>query len=314
MAALETTCASIQTQDDRLFVDEAQLAAAAFLAGYSGRTLDGYQHDVRMFFGWARQQGFDVLRARRPHIELYRSAMEERGLAPATIDRRLSTVCGFYRFAPIDGRSRPTRRSTSPAQGAAQGRARHGPGRARHVPVHRGPFDRDHAALAVLLGLNGLRVSEACATNVEDLGFQRGQRTLAIVCKGNKPATVSAHASGSARTIDLARRRTGHQGPILCPRDGRRRTVPPRTGGCQRSTSEPGSTGSTHTCSWPNSLWPPLMPARLSVTHRSPPATPTRNDHDLRPPSGELHRHAAYVVLAFVARRLTASPSALKRC
>ena len=30
-------------------------------------------------------------------------------------------------------------------------------------------FDRDHAALAVLLGLNGLRVSEACATNIEDV-------------------------------------------------------------------------------------------------------------------------------------------------
>jgi site-specific recombinase XerD len=30
--------------------------------------------------------------------------MEERGLAASTIDRRLSTVCGFYRFAHIDGR------------------------------------------------------------------------------------------------------------------------------------------------------------------------------------------------------------------
>jgi hypothetical protein len=30
--------------------------------------------------------------------------MDERGLAPATIDRRLSTVCGYYRFAHIDGR------------------------------------------------------------------------------------------------------------------------------------------------------------------------------------------------------------------
>jgi hypothetical protein len=30
--------------------------------------------------------------------------MEDRGLAASTIDRRLSTVCGFYRFAHIDGR------------------------------------------------------------------------------------------------------------------------------------------------------------------------------------------------------------------
>ena len=47
-------------------------------------------------------------------------------------------------------------------------------------------FDRDHAALAVLLGLNGLRVSEACGTNIEHLGFQRGHRTLRILGKGNK--------------------------------------------------------------------------------------------------------------------------------
>lgn len=39
-------------------------------------------------------------------------------------------------------------------------------------------IDRDHAALAELLCLNGLRVSEACATNVEDLAFERGHRTL----------------------------------------------------------------------------------------------------------------------------------------
>src|ERR671912_202357 len=39
-------------------------------------------------------------------------------------------------------------------------------------------FDRDHAALAFRLGLNGLRVSEACATNIEDLGIERGHRTL----------------------------------------------------------------------------------------------------------------------------------------
>ena len=30
--------------------------------------------------------------------------MEERGLAASTIDRRLSTACGIYRFAHIDGR------------------------------------------------------------------------------------------------------------------------------------------------------------------------------------------------------------------
>jgi integrase len=80
--------------------------------------------------------------------------------------------------------------------------------------------DRDHAALAVLLGLNGLRVSEACATNIEDLGFERGHRTLRIVGKGNKPATVP-FVPRTARTIDLAVGER-HEGPTLRRRDGQR--------------------------------------------------------------------------------------------
>jgi site-specific recombinase XerD len=52
----------------------------------------------------AADNGVDVLAATRPHIELFRACMEQRGLAASTIDRRLSTVCGFYRFAHIDGR------------------------------------------------------------------------------------------------------------------------------------------------------------------------------------------------------------------
>ena len=45
-------------------------------------------------------------------------------------------------------------------------------------------FALDHAALAVLLGLNGLRVSEACATDIEDLKLERGHWTLRIMGKG----------------------------------------------------------------------------------------------------------------------------------
>ena len=76
----------------------AHLAAAAFLARYRGRTLDAYRYDLRGFFQWASDVGLDVLSATRPHIELYRVATEARGLAASTIDRRLSTVCGYYRL------------------------------------------------------------------------------------------------------------------------------------------------------------------------------------------------------------------------
>jgi len=131
--------------------------------------------------------------------------MEERGLAASTIDRRLSTVCGFFRFAHIDGRI-----PSNPAQYVRRPQVH--PSNARGLDRSElgvflftaEQYDREHAALAVLLGLNGLRVSEACATNVEDLGLERGHRTLQILGKGNKPATIPL-VPRTARTIDCTR-------------------------------------------------------------------------------------------------------------
>src|SRR5437764_7632933 len=111
MTTLEKPTTTLWRREDATPFDEAHVAAAAFLARSSGRTLDAYRHDLRTFFQWSGDVGLAVLEATRVHIELYRAALEERRLARTTIDRRLSTVCGFYRFAHIDGRI-----STNPAQ------------------------------------------------------------------------------------------------------------------------------------------------------------------------------------------------------
>lgn len=147
--------------------------------------------------------------------------MEARGLAATTIDRRLSTVCGFYRFAHIDGRI-----ASNPAEYIRRPKVH--PSDARGLErAELGQFlfaaeriDHAHAALAVLLGLNGLRISEACSADIENLGFERGHRTLRIVGKGNKPAVIPL-VPRTARTIDLAiGERTS--GPILVRHDGSR--------------------------------------------------------------------------------------------
>jgi integrase len=98
-------------------------------------------------------------------------------------------------------------------------------------------FDHSHGALTDLLGLNGLRVSEASGSNVEDLGLDRGHRTLRIVGKGSKPAVIPL-VPRSARTIDLAfgERR---EGPILL----------------RASDGAPVSATSTRTCCGRRSSW-----------------------------------------------------------
>jgi integrase len=108
---IQSSATTLRASGVEFEVDEAQTAAVSCLARYSRRTLEAYRHDLRGFFQWATDHGIAVLVASRAHIELFRAWMEDRGLAAATIDRRLSTVCGFYRFAHIDGRIR-----SNPAQ------------------------------------------------------------------------------------------------------------------------------------------------------------------------------------------------------
>lgn len=276
------------------------MAAAAFLARYSGRTLDAYRHDLRAFFQWSRDVGLKILAATRPHIELYRVSMEERGLAASTIDRRLSTVCGYYRFAHIDGRisSNPAqyvrRPKVQPSEGHGMDRTELG---AFLFAAER--FDHPHPALAVLLGLNGLRVSEACRTNIEDLDFRRGHRTLHIIGKGNKPAVIPLPRT--ARAIDLA---VGERqaGPIICRRDGQRldrRTAHRWVG----SIGKRAGLGAVH----PHMLRAgfimaaldagvPLRDVQIAARHADPRTTTV---YDRR--RENFDRHAAYVVVAFVA-------------
>ena len=83
--------------------DETRLAVAGFLARYSGPTRKSYATDLRQYFAWCARVGLEVFATKRPHIELWARDMEDRGLARATIGRRLSTIAGFYRFAVIDG-------------------------------------------------------------------------------------------------------------------------------------------------------------------------------------------------------------------
>ena len=301
MTTLATMSMVMEIRQSEAGFDEAQVAAVAFLARYSGRTLEAYRHDLRMFFQWAGDHGLEVLKASRPHIELYRSAMEERELAASTIDRRLSTVCGFYRFAHIDGRI-----PSNPAQYVRRPKVQPGDGHG----MDRGElgtflftaerFDRDHAALAVLLGLNGLRVSEACGTNVEGLGLQRGHRTLRMLGKGNKPATIPL-VPRAARTIDLAVGER-HQGPILRRRDGQR--LDRRTAHrWVRSIGKRAGLGAVH----PHMLRAgfimaaldagvPLRDVQIAARHADPRTTTI---YDRR--RENFDRHAAYVVVASVA-------------
>jgi integrase/recombinase XerD len=206
----------------RPLFDDARLAIAGFLARYSGATRVSYSADLKYFFRWCAECHLEVFAARRGHLELWARMMEDRGLARGTISKRLSTVAGFYRFAVIDGIiehspaeyvRRPKVDTESPMSGLdrmelgafiAQGQAA-------------GPVDH---ALACLLGLLGLRISEACNINIEHLSQQRGHRTVTVLGKGAKLAVIPLPPR-VARAVDAAAD-DRIEGPLLLTRAGNR--------------------------------------------------------------------------------------------
>jgi site-specific recombinase XerD len=185
--------------------DDERLALTGFIAGYRGATRDAYTLDLRQFIAWCTNHHLALFEVRRSDIECYARALEDRGLARATVARRLCTVAGFYRYAEEEGLL-----TTSPAVHVRRPRLdyeSHAIGLDRNevgallVAAGLGPAN-EHALLS-LLALNGLRVSEATGANIESLGLERGHRTLTIVRKGGKIVTIPL-APRTARAVDLA--------------------------------------------------------------------------------------------------------------
>jgi site-specific recombinase XerD len=205
------------------YLDVTKLAITGFLARYREPTLTAYTLDLRTFLGWCRCNDVDMLRASRGQLELYVRHLESRGYAKATVARRFGTVATFFKYAVID--------ELIPANPAAAVTRPHVPweGQKRTVlhPLEfagllaaaraSGPIDH---ALVCLLGMLGLRVSEACNANITDIRYESGYELLHIVGKGAKHADIPMPIP----VLRAVREATdGRQsGPILRSRTGRR--------------------------------------------------------------------------------------------
>lgn len=196
--------------------------AAAWLVGHSARTRAAYLADLRDYGRFCEGVGLDPLAAHRAHIDAYKADLEGRGLSPATVARRLSALAGFYGYAqdegliarsPVARVKRPRVGSESPTLGLDVPEL----GRFLEAAAKAGPRDN---ALASLLALNGLRVSEICEAEASDLETVRGHRTLTVTRKGGRRAVVAlAPRTVEALEAHLAGRESG---PLLLDNGGGR--------------------------------------------------------------------------------------------
>jgi integrase/recombinase XerD len=207
---------------DEMFTTEEEQALVGFLAGYGGLTREAYQLDLRQWVGWCAERQVALFGARRADIEGFGRHLEACGRARATVARRLCTIACFYRYAEEEGLipNSPAvhvRRPRLDYESHATGLDRNEVGA---MLVAAGLGGAQEHALLSLLALNGLRVSEAIGANIEQLGLERGHRTLTILRKGGKIVTIPL-APRTARAVDLA---IGERsdGPIFQAADGSR--------------------------------------------------------------------------------------------
>ena len=79
---------------------DATVHIAEFVEGYSSAaTRAAYVSDLSLWLGHCRDQSRGLFEVRRADIESYARQLEAAGLAPATVNRRLATITGFYRWA-----------------------------------------------------------------------------------------------------------------------------------------------------------------------------------------------------------------------
>ncbi|MCX5064292.1 site-specific integrase [Micromonospora lupini] len=199
-----------------------RVAVSAFLGRYRGQTRVHTESDLRVFLRWCSDHELDPLSAARVDVERYvRWLQDVRRYQPSTVSRRLSVVVGFYRVcvidailehSPADYVRRPTVPAESPTLGLGHLQFE------ALVTAARLSANPNDFALVALLGLLGLRIFEACGSNIADLGEEHGHRVLGVRGKGAKVVLVPlppAVARAIDRAVDERRFR-----PCLDPRLG----------------------------------------------------------------------------------------------
>lgn len=196
--------------------DPLTLAIAGYLARYRGSTLNDYTRDLRVYLDWCDRNDLRPLQALRGHIELYVRWLEGTGWSSSTINRRVTVVCGFYKYAALDDLV-----VKDPAVSVDRPRVRR---EEQHRPFlntlefaallqaarRAGPIPH---ALVALLGLSGLRISEACSLNVDSVQVEQGYDTIRFIGKGSKAALVPLPLPVARAVREVIGDRT--EGPLL---------------------------------------------------------------------------------------------------
>lgn len=210
-----------------LFGDDDPLPAiggAWVAASRSRHTRRSRRTGLLLWSTYCRTSGNHPLTARRPLADAYARWLETQTVArgkrkgeplgDAARAQRLATAGGFYKYAldveaaernPFSGVQRP---EVDPDESPTEGLLPEETERLLTAARDRSPRA---AAIVLLLYLVGMRIDELLALQVEDLGYDRGHRTLPLRLKGGRIKRVPiAPPAVHALDVYLAGRTSGH--------------------------------------------------------------------------------------------------------
>ena len=205
---------------------EAFLRHLSLERGLSPHTVSAYRSDVSSLAVFLERGGGGLAAATYPQLRRWLAHLRTRGYAPTTVARRGAAVRTFYSWAARRGEvaadpaallSHPASAGRLPAVLKAS--------EAERLALSPDPADpvglRDRAALELLYGC-GLRVSELCGLDVEDLELP--SRRVRVMGKGSKARVVPlGDFAAEAVATYLARGRPA----FVDPADGPGHAAPP---------------------------------------------------------------------------------------
>jgi integrase/recombinase XerD len=190
----------------------------------SEHTRAAYRRDIASWLAWCETRGTAPLAATFLDVNEYGRALEStvdprsgRPLTPATVARKLSALSSWYAFLvklraidgnPVSGADRPqVARDHSATVGLAPDEV---DALLTAADTATGPTAARNRAVIALLADLGLRVGEVVSLNLDDLGYERGHRSVRFIGKGGKPRR-RALTPGTAAALDayLAERPSG---------------------------------------------------------------------------------------------------------
>jgi integrase len=220
--ALHAVSGAVLLASETPTVDSWPVIVDRWLASFeSPRTREGYTREARLYTAWCLERGLDPAAARRHDLEAYRNERTAARDSARTVSRRLSALSSLYTYGgayglganPVIGVKRPkVDKSSSPSQSLAR----------REVPRLLEVAETDgarSAALVALLVLSALRVSEALGARIENLGWDKGHRTLTITGKGGAETKIPLPPAVASAVDTTVGTRTS--GPILATSTGK---------------------------------------------------------------------------------------------